>query len=156
MTIKITNISSGFMPFVWALSETAHIESELEYPATPSPTARSKTPPVDGLMTLQDAASLPELGGVISIKTIRGAIARGDIEAVQPAGPGGAIYVTRNAIVAWIDRCPANQNRLVSTFVPREFGMAKSEPTRPGSSSMEDRKRARDAALKIAEALKKR
>lgn len=155
--MTITRIDAGFMPFVWALSESAKIEAELGEQASPPPPTTSTTAAApEGLMPLSEAIWLPELGGVISMKMLRGAIKRGDIDAIQPAGRGGSIFVTRTAVIAWINKCLAHQNPHASTSAPLASATAKSEPMPRGLSSMAEKKRALDAALKIAAGLKKR
>jgi hypothetical protein len=125
---------------------------KLERELGPVPPARVP----EGLITLVQAAALPELGGAISAKTIRGAIARGDIDAVQPGGPAGTIYVTRTAVLDWIRNCPVPQSPHDSTSAPPATATARSARTARGSSSTAEKKSALAAALKTARELKQR
>ncbi len=72
-------VTEGAEPLRWMIEEHAKLKRELG--------PLSTVPTIDGLLTLKDAATLPELGGVISIKTLRSAIARGHLKGCRPNGP---------------------------------------------------------------------
>jgi hypothetical protein len=104
----------------------------------------------DRLLTLAQAAALPELGGVVTVKVLRSAIVAGALAAFQPSGKGGALYTTALSIQSWRAACRVQQS-------PRDCGsVPPRQPSSPyGSSSTKERKSALDAALKIARELKR-
>jgi len=121
----------------------------------------------DAPLKLEDAICLPELAGVftvnpefreqsasLSVKTLRGAIERGELAVIRPNSKN--LYVTRKGIQEWLERCQDQRNPPTS-FSERNAGTRTvASPTkRHGSLKTEKIRSAQDAALMTLSALKK-
>jgi hypothetical protein len=122
-------------------------------------------PSLDTPLTLAQAGCLPELGGVlyrwmesepsttITVKTLRLAIERGQLATTRLNTKN--IYVTRRQVQEWIASCQdIRKNPISSNAQPATTKQASSRTLQSGSSTMESRERARDAALMILKELK--
>ena len=102
------------------------------------------------MLTLEQAAALPELGGRYTPAMLRRRIHAGDLPAEQD---GRTFLITRDDINEWRLRCRSRLN-------PRDSGSGRLGPTRAGplgspsgSSGTERGKLARDVALETMRAL---
>jgi hypothetical protein len=119
----------------------------------------------DAPLTLEQAVCLPELQGVftaspdyrqksesITVKTLRGAIDKGDLECRRP---NKNIFVTRTQIAAWMEKCLDRKNPPTSSSARRDATLKAESRTRPSTTSMTtESSTRRDAALKILQELK--
>jgi hypothetical protein len=121
----------------------------------------------DAPLTLEMAVCLPELQGVftvspdfreksesVTVKTLRGAIDRGDLVCLRP---NKNIFVTRRGIREWLEKCLDRRNPPTSSS-GRSVGTTRAaSPTRqPTTSTTTEGSTRRDAARMILQELKQR
>lgn len=127
-------------------------------PKSSVPAREVRDPHPDEPLTLFEVVCLPELGGQlyvgkdlpgtpspnITVKTLRGAISRGQLAVLRPNDKN--MYVTRTMIKEWLEECrEKSKNPTSSNESPATTKQASSPTKAPGSSSMEASKLRRDA-----------
>lgn len=127
-------------------------------PQSSVPARQVRDPHPDEPLTLFEVVCLPELGGQlyvgkdipgapspnITVKTLRGAISRGQLAVLRPNDKN--MYVTRTMIKEWLEECrEKSKNPTSSSESPATTKPAASHTKAPGSSNMEASKLRRDA-----------
>lgn len=122
--------------------------SQIEYPTEPVEI------PDNAPLKLEQAVRLPELAGVLSVKTLRSAISAGRLHVLRPNSKN--LFTTRRFIREWLESCQGQESPLTSSSgAPARTSKAGS-PTEPSTSSKTAlTNTARDAALTILQGLKK-
>ncbi|WP_377296092.1 hypothetical protein [Rhizobium sp. SGZ-381] len=136
-------------------------------PKSSVPAQKVRDPHPDEPLTLFEVVCLPELGGQlyvgkdlpgtpspnITVKTLRGAISRGQLAVLRPNEKN--MYVTRTMIKEWLEECrEKSKNPTSSNESPATTKRASSPTEEPGSSSTEASKLRRDAVSQLAKRLR--
>ncbi|MBX5021146.1 hypothetical protein [Rhizobium lentis] len=136
-------------------------------PQSSVPARQVRDPHPDEPLTLFEVVCLPELGGQlyvgkdlpgtpspnITVKTLRGAISRGQLAVLRPNDKN--MYVTRTMIKEWLEGCREKpKNPTSSNESPATTKRASSPTKAPGSSSTEASKLRRDAVSQLAKRLR--
>ena len=145
----------------------ANMDAVIAYIKTAMTSLQVFDPALDTPLTLAKAVCLPELGGVlyrwmesepstiITVKTLRLAIERGELAATRLNTKN--IHVTRRQIQEWITLCQDQQNPRTSSGSNRNISrVQKGSSNRgdTGQSSMDRSLLARDSALNFVRTLK--
>ncbi len=126
--------------------------------AVPQPELEIRDPHPDEPLTLFEVVCLPELGGQlyvrkdmpgkpgpnITVKTLRGAISRGQLAVLRPNEKN--LFVTRTMIKEWLIACQEkSMNPVSSKESPVTTKRASSHTKAPGSSTTEESRLRQDA-----------
>jgi hypothetical protein len=146
-----------------AISALDDIRRALD-PTSSIPARQLRDPHPDEPLTLFEVVCLPELGGQlyvgndipgtpsanIGVKTLRGAISRGQLAVLRPNEKN--MYVTRTMIKEWLEECREKSPNPISSNASRATIKPGSSRTKAlGSSSTETSKLRRDAVSKAIE-----